>query len=82
MVIGFRGGVMIDRPAEDAVTPTGPVRWDVGDNYHACEGKQTCIEVCPTDVFDMQKTSVKHPLFRLKIIVRGGRDKGVRHDTG
>ena len=41
-------------------------------NDHACEGKQTCVEVCPTDVFEMQKTKVKHPLFRLKIIVHGG----------
>ncbi len=63
---------MIDRPAEDAVTPVGPARWDVGVNYHACEGKQTCIEVCPTDVFVLQKTRVKHPLFWLKTTVRGG----------
>ena len=63
---------MTDRPVEDAATPTGPARWVVGVNYHACEGKQTCIDVCPTDVFEMQKTRVKNPLFRLKIIVHGG----------
>ena len=63
---------MIDRLVGDAGTPVGPARWDVGVNYHACEGKQTCIEVCPTDVFVLQKTRVKHPLFRLKITVHGG----------
>ena len=63
---------MIDRPAEDAVTPVGPARWDVAVNYHACEGKQACIEVCPTDVFVLQKTRVKHPLFWLKTTVHGG----------
>ena len=62
---------MINRPVEDAVTPIGRARWDVAVNYHACEGKQTCLEVCPTDVFEMRKTRVKHPLFRLKIIVHG-----------
>ena len=63
---------MIDRPVEGATTPIGPARWDVAVNDHACEGKQTCLEVCPTDVFEMQKTTLKHPLFRLKIIVHGG----------
>ena len=63
---------MTDRPAEDAGRPIGPALWDVAVNDHACEGKQTCIDVCPTDVFEMQKTRVKHPLFRLKIVVHGG----------
>ena len=63
---------MTNRPVEGAPTPIESARWDVAVNYHACEGKQTCIEVCPTDVFEMQKTRVKHPLFRLKIIVHGG----------
>ena len=63
---------MIDRPIEDAVSPIGLARWDVVVNDHACEGKQTCIDVCPTDVFEMQNATVKHPLFRLKIIVHGG----------
>ena len=63
---------MINRPVEDAVTPIGRARWDVAVNYHACEGKQTCIEVCPTDVFVVQKTRVKHPLFWLKTAVHGG----------
>ena len=52
---------MIDRPAEDAVTPVGPARWDVAVNYHACEGKQTCIEVCPTDVFELLTASFLSP---------------------
>ena len=63
---------MIDRPIEDAASPTGLARWDVVVYDHACEGKQACIEVCPADVFEMRKATVKHPLFRLKIIVHGG----------
>jgi NAD-dependent dihydropyrimidine dehydrogenase PreA subunit len=48
-------------------------KWRVIVNYHSCEGKQTCIDVCPTDVFVMQPTRVRHPLFWLKIKVHGGK---------
>lgn len=47
-------------------------QWRVIVDYHACEGKQTCIDVCPTDVFEMQPTTVRNPLFWLKIKVHGG----------
>ena len=47
--------------------------WKVEVNNHACENKQTCIDVCPTDVFEMLPTTVRHPLFWLKIKAHGGR---------
>ncbi len=47
--------------------------WRVTVDYHACEGKVTCLEVCPTDVFQMQPTTVRHPLFWLKIKLHGGK---------
>ena len=47
--------------------------WRVVVDYHACEGKQTCLDVCPSDVFEMQPTQVRNPLFRLKIKIHGGK---------
>ena len=37
-----------------------------------CENKQECLDVCPTDVFDMVKPRVGNLLLRLKIRVHGG----------
>ena len=49
-----------------------PGAWEVLVNNRACENKQTCIDVCPTDVFDMLPATVRHPLFWLKIKAHGG----------
>ncbi len=38
----------------------------------SCENKQECLDVCPTDVFDMVKPRVSNLLLRLKIRVHGG----------
>lgn len=46
--------------------------WQVTVNNHSCEGKRDCLEVCPTDVFGMQKARVRHPLFWIKAKVHGG----------
>lgn len=46
--------------------------WRVTVDNHACEGKRTCLKVCPTDVFEMHKTNVRHPLFWLKVKAHGG----------
>ena len=46
--------------------------WRVTVNNHACEGRKTCLDVCPTDVFEMQKTNVRHPLFWIKAKAHGG----------
>jgi Fe-S-cluster-containing hydrogenase component 2 len=46
--------------------------WKVTVNDHACEGKETCLDVCPTDVFQMRPTTVRNPFFPFKIKVRGG----------
>ena len=50
-----------------------PATWKVIVDYHACEGRELCIEVCPTDVFEMQPTRVRNPLFWLKVKAHGGR---------
>ena len=47
--------------------------WRVTVDFHACEGHELCLEVCPTDVFVMAPTQVRHPLFWLKIKAHGGR---------
>lgn len=52
--------------------PTEQPKWQVLVDFHACGGKRTCIDVCPTDVFEMQPTTVRNPLFRLKINIHGG----------
>jgi NAD-dependent dihydropyrimidine dehydrogenase PreA subunit len=46
--------------------------WGASVDSHACEGKETCLAVCPTDVSKMQPTTVRHPLFCLKINLQGG----------
>lgn len=46
--------------------------WSVRVDRHACEGKQTCLEVCPVEVFDLRPTDVRNPLYRLKVKLHGG----------
>jgi NAD-dependent dihydropyrimidine dehydrogenase PreA subunit len=39
-----------------------------------CENKGKCLEVCPTDVFDLVKpTGIRNPLLRLKLLAHGNR---------
>lgn len=47
--------------------------WRVLIDHHACEGKVLCTEVCPTDVFELQPTRVRHPLYWLKAKAHGGK---------
>lgn len=56
--------------------------WSVHINHHACEGRKTCLEVCPTDVFDFKKTEVRNPLFWLKTKVHGGMQAFVVNENG
>jgi NAD-dependent dihydropyrimidine dehydrogenase PreA subunit len=38
-----------------------------------CENKQDCVDVCPTNVFDLVKPAgIANPFVRLKIRVHGG----------
>jgi NAD-dependent dihydropyrimidine dehydrogenase PreA subunit len=47
--------------------------FDVIVRADRCENKKTCLEVCPTDVFEMVKpVGVRNPFIRLKIRVHGG----------
>jgi 4Fe-4S ferredoxin len=46
--------------------------YDVFVDPGRCENKQQCLDVCPTDVFDMVKPRVGNLLIRLKIRVHGG----------
>ena len=49
-----------------------PGTWRVRIDHHACEGKETCLQVCPAEVFDFKKTQVRNPLYWLKVKVHGG----------
>jgi NAD-dependent dihydropyrimidine dehydrogenase PreA subunit len=55
-----------------------PLRTVVGGGYQVfvdpahCENKRECIEVCPTDVFEMIRPEVSGLLLRLKIRLHGG----------
>ena len=41
-------------------------------DHHASEDKETCLQVCSVEVFDLKKTEVRNPLFWLKSKVQGG----------
>ena len=58
------------RPAQDSAPNNS---WRVLIDHHACEGRQLCAEVCPTDVFEMQPTRLRHPLYWLKAKAHGGK---------
>jgi NAD-dependent dihydropyrimidine dehydrogenase PreA subunit len=47
--------------------------FNVDVNPGHCENKRECLEVCPTDVFEMVRpVGVRNPFIRLKIRVHGG----------
>lgn len=54
--------------------------WSVRVDHHGCEGEQTCLEVCPADVFEFRPTEVRNPLYRLKIKVHGGKQAFVARE--
>lgn len=43
-------------------------------NPNRCENKQTCLDVCPTDVFELRRPEgIRNPFVRLKILAHGNR---------